>query len=243
MALVELQNRGMLKYLISQNCDGPHRRSGIRPEMISELHGNSNREYCENCGKEYLRDFRAVSIYANGDHDHRTGRKCTLCGGILLDTIVNFGKDLPDYAFNLAEQHAKDADLCHVLGSSLTVRPANKIPYIVASQTGNNPYALFAMYNLQETAYDRGCNIRVFAETDVFMAKVMEKLDLPIPPFILCRNLILMIESPSEYRHRVTATGVDSYRTPVSFLQSFKLVGTRRGARSEPFTIIVRERL
>lgn len=71
MALVELQNRGLLKYLISQNCDGLHRRSGMLPvclptlkhrifahspkEMISELHGNSNREYCKDCDKEYMR--------------------------------------------------------------------------------------------------------------------------------------------------------------------------------------------
>lgn len=78
MALVELQNRGVLKYLVSQNCDGLHRRSGIltvsylpstglycawdlglmifsSQGMISELHGNSNREYCKDCGKEYIR--------------------------------------------------------------------------------------------------------------------------------------------------------------------------------------------
>ena len=77
MALAELQKRGILKYLISQNCDGLHRKSGImsvslsrrhRPRVyfqmlndfpsqdkISELHGNSNRESCKDCGKEYIR--------------------------------------------------------------------------------------------------------------------------------------------------------------------------------------------
>ncbi len=55
MALVALQNAGFLKYVVSQNCDGLHRRSGILPERISEVHGNSNREYCGKCGKEYIR--------------------------------------------------------------------------------------------------------------------------------------------------------------------------------------------
>jgi mono-ADP-ribosyltransferase sirtuin 6 len=77
MALAELQKRGILKYLISQNCDGLHRKSGITSvslsqrhrsrvyfqmlnvfpsqDKISELHGNSNRESCKDCGKEYIR--------------------------------------------------------------------------------------------------------------------------------------------------------------------------------------------
>ncbi len=59
---MELQNRGVLKYLVSQNCDGLHKRSGIHPDRISELHGNSNIELCETCGKSYLRDFHARRI-------------------------------------------------------------------------------------------------------------------------------------------------------------------------------------
>ena len=76
MALLQLQNSGILKYTISQNCDGLHRRSGILPvrcllpllallddsmadsypqDNISELHGNNNREYCKDCGKEFIR--------------------------------------------------------------------------------------------------------------------------------------------------------------------------------------------
>ncbi|KAL4793081.1 DHS-like NAD/FAD-binding domain-containing protein [Aspergillus venezuelensis] len=243
MALVELQNRGILKYLVSQNCDGLHRRSGIRPEMISELHGNSNREYCKDCGKEYLRDFRAVSTYEKGDHDHRTGRTCALCGGILLDTIINFGEDLPGDVYSKAENQANEADLCLVLGSSLIVGPAYKIPYIVASRQGDKKDAKFVICNLQETHQDEYCTLRVFAKTDRFMKLVMEKLELPIPEFILRRNMVLTIESQDESRHRVTITGVDSDGTPFRFLQSFRLEGTRRVAREEPFAISLRETL
>ena len=53
MALVSLQQAGVLKGLISQNCDGLHRRSGFPPESLAELHGNSTIEYCGWCGKEY----------------------------------------------------------------------------------------------------------------------------------------------------------------------------------------------
>ncbi|KAF3352621.1 hypothetical protein VdG1_08787 [Verticillium dahliae VDG1] len=92
MALVELQNQGILKYLVSQNCDGLHRRSGILPDRISELHGNSNLEYCRDCGKEYLRDFRAVSTYEKSIRDHRTGRICASCHG---PHVIHFNARLP----------------------------------------------------------------------------------------------------------------------------------------------------
>jgi NAD-dependent SIR2 family protein deacetylase len=55
MALVELQNRGVLKHVVSQNVDGLHRKSGISPDEISELHGNNNLEHCKDCRKEYVR--------------------------------------------------------------------------------------------------------------------------------------------------------------------------------------------
>ncbi|KAJ5604205.1 hypothetical protein N7537_007161 [Penicillium hordei] len=239
MALVELQNRGVLKHLISQNCDGLHRRSGILPEMISELHGNSNREYCKDCDKEYMRDFRAVSTYQRGDHDHRTGRKCARCGGTLLDSIVNFDEQLPARDLNLGWENAQHADLCLVLGSSLTVTPANGIPEIVGQKKG----AKLAICNLQRTPIDELCDLRIFSEADTLMMKVMEKLDLPIPPFILRRRLVVNVETQEDDRHRVTVTGVDSDGTPVTFLQSVRLEGSRRVVRTEPYVIHVRESL
>ncbi|CRK21027.1 hypothetical protein BN1723_012233 [Verticillium longisporum] len=120
MALVELQNQGILKYLVSQNCDGLHRRSGILPDRISELHGNSNLEYCRDCGKEYLRGyFRAVSTYEKSIRDHRTGRRCASCHGVLLDTIINFGETLSAATFlrSVRVAHAR--------------RPARTEPHVI----------------------------------------------------------------------------------------------------------------
>jgi NAD-dependent SIR2 family protein deacetylase len=58
MALYELMEKGLLKHIISQNIDGLHRKSGIPAEQISELHGNTNLEFCDKCGADYMRDFR-----------------------------------------------------------------------------------------------------------------------------------------------------------------------------------------
>eukprot|EP01084_Bolivina_argentea_P091414 164571_1 len=76
MALVALmsQQPKYLKYLVSQNTDGLHRRSGIPPSQMSELHGNSALEICMRCKKEYLRDYRCRnSLMKQACHDHKTG--------------------------------------------------------------------------------------------------------------------------------------------------------------------------
>ncbi|KAI1371704.1 NAD-dependent deacetylase sirtuin-7 [Hypoxylon crocopeplum] len=231
MALVELQDRGILKYLISQNCDGLHRKSGILPDRISELHGNSNREYCKDCGKEYIRDFRAVASYDKSVHDHRTGRKCARCGGVLLDSIINFGESLPADALQLARDHAEKSDLCLVLGSSLTVTPANEIPEVPGRRRG----AKLAICNLQETPLDGLADMRIYSKTDELMVRVMAKLDIPIPSFILHRRLMVVMESTGDERYQLKVYGVDVDGTPVSFLRSVKLEYNRRVARSEPF--------
>ncbi|KAL8669268.1 MAG: hypothetical protein Q9168_006130 [Polycauliona sp. 1 TL-2023] len=233
MALVELQNRGFLKYLVSQNCDGLHRKSGIVPDRISELHGNSNREYCKDCGKEYIRDFRAVAAYEKTVYDHRTGRKCARCGGLLHDSIINFGESLPLQPEKRARDHAKKADLCLVLGSSLTVTPANEIPEIV----GQKKNGMLVICNLQDTPIDHFSELRIYSKTDELMIRVMEVMDLPIPPFILRRRLLLKLESKGSERKQLTVLGVDVDGTPVTFLKSVRLDYNRRTARSEPFVI------
>lgn len=184
-------------------------------------------------------DFRAVSTYEKGDHDHRTTRKCARCGGTLYDTIINFGESLPVQVLELARRNAEKADLCLVLGSSLTVTPANSIPEIVGQSKG----AKLAICNLQATPSDELADVRIFAETDFLMTKVMEKLNLPIPKFVLRRRLVIKVETQEEGRHRIIVIGVDTDGTPMSFLQSVRLEGSRRVARAEPFIVLVRESL
>lgn len=58
MALVELQNRGILKGVVSQNIDGLHRKSGMDPDKLADLHGNTNLEICLKCEREHMRDYR-----------------------------------------------------------------------------------------------------------------------------------------------------------------------------------------
>ncbi|RGP73174.1 nad-dependent deacetylase sirtuin-6 [Fusarium longipes] len=239
MALVELQNQGVLKYLVSQNCDGLHRRSGISRNRIAELHGNSNREFCRDCGKEYLRDFRAVATYEKSVHDHRTGRKCVECGGNLHDSIINFGECLPEKPLELARSHAKKADLCLVLGSSLSVPPASGIPETV----GKSRKGKMIICNLQDTFMENLASLHIWSESDVLMERVMDKLGYDIPTFILKRKLVIKMEKDVHDRQIVILTGIDDDGTPATFLQSVKLEDSRRVIRAEPFSFTFREAL
>ncbi|KAK4450388.1 DHS-like NAD/FAD-binding domain-containing protein [Podospora aff. communis PSN243] len=242
MALVALQDANILTHLVSQNCDGLHRRSGILPGRISELHGNSNRETCaKGCGREYLRDFRAVATYEKTVHDHRTGRKCAVCGGNLYDTIVNFGEYLPEKPLADAREHAAKADLCLVLGSSLTVPPACDIPEITAKRRFGK--GKLVIVNLQETPLDERAGLRIWARADEAMGKVMEKLGVEVPRFVLRRRLAVEVKSLDAERHAVTLRGVDVDGTPVTFIQSVRMEGNRRAVKTEPFTISFRRKM
>lgn len=144
MSLVKLQEAGYLKFLISQNVDGLHRKSGFSPKHLAELHGNTNLEICKNpaCGKQYLRDFR---VRTNPEvHRHETGRKCENCGQELFDTIINFKESLPEKELYEGFEHSKKADLCLVLGSSLRVTPAADMP----AETVDNGGKLLLTSNL-----------------------------------------------------------------------------------------------
>ena len=185
-SLVALHAHGRLAHLVSQNTDGLHRRSGMPPAALSELHGNSNLEICARCGCEFLRDFkvRAKQLSAL---KHETGRACEYCGGALHDSIINFGESLPAKALADAFDHGTRADLCLSLGSSLRVTPAADVPALAA-----RPGARLVIVNLQQTPLDARADLVIRAKTDDVMSALFDALALPTPPpFRLRRALVV----------------------------------------------------
>lgn len=187
MALVELARRNILHFVVSQNTDGLHLRSGLPSIMLAELHGNSNLETCPDCHTKYLRDFRTRT--AAQVHDHTTNRRCTQCGSILHDSIINFGEGLPKYELEASYDHAKQADVCLVLGSSLCVTPAAHIPLIVAQNGGK-----LAIGNLQSTPFASLAKLNIHAMCDDIMRNLMAKLNIPIPEWELHRRIRVIIK-------------------------------------------------
>jgi len=141
MAIVELQNMGKLAFLISQNVDNLHLSSGIRPELLAELHGNVFKLRCTRCETKWD-NFPDLNI-------------CPLCGGRLVSSVVNFGDPLPRKELEEAESHSRHCDLFIVAGSSLVVYPAAEMPRI-ALESG----AKLVIINQGETPLDQLCHLR-----------------------------------------------------------------------------------
>ena len=134
-AITELQSLGKLKFLISQNVDNLHLKSGINPDTIAELHGNLTKVRCEEC------QFKMDRMEGE--------RECPLCGGSLVSTVVDFGMSLPEKDLMESYGHSRKCDLFIVVGSSMVVYPAADMPR-VALQAG----ARLVIINQGETPYD-----------------------------------------------------------------------------------------
>jgi NAD+-dependent protein deacetylase sirtuin 6 len=176
MAFKKLIDEGLVKHLISQNTDALHVKSGIPFDKISELHGNTNMEFCKTCGRKFYRNYRTRT--ATQVHNHETGRKCE-CGGKLYDTIINFGENLPDDALESATKASRICDCSIIIGTSLRVTPACEFPF--KNKSNRN----IAIINLQKTPYDNEARIVCHAKADYFMELVMKELNLEIPDFII----------------------------------------------------------
>jgi NAD-dependent deacetylase len=135
LAILELQQLGKLAFLISQNVDNLHVKSGIRPDLLAELHGNLTMVRCVKC------EFKMDRF---NDRD-----RCPLCGGEMVSTVVNFGQSLPVKDLEDAYEHSRRCDLFVVAGSSLVVYPAADMPR-VALEAG----ARLVIINQGETPYD-----------------------------------------------------------------------------------------
>lgn len=139
-AVVELLKLGKLDYVISQNVDGLHAKSGIPFEMLAELHGNRHFMKCINCNTKF--SFTEVgwdkNVWGNGyltDTPHKDQPKCPKCNGRLVSSIINFNDPLPADELNEAIRRSINSDVFFVIGSSLVVYPAAELP-LYAKQNG-----------------------------------------------------------------------------------------------------------
>lgn len=156
LAIVELNKLGKLKFLISQNVDNLHLKSGIPPEFLAELHGNITKLRCIRCEKIIDRsDEHAI---------------CP-CGGTLVSSVVDFGQPLPERDLRLSFEHSRKSDLFIVLGSSLVVTPAADMP-LEAVRFG----AKLIIINKGQTPLDRYASLRFHEKVGDVLPGAVEQL-------------------------------------------------------------------
>jgi NAD-dependent deacetylase len=119
LALVELDRRGKLEVVVTQNIDGLHVLSGLPPSKVVEMHGNAHGVVCWSCG-ETAPMSRALDRVRAGEEDP----PCRSCGGILKSTTVSFGQQLDPADLARASEAGARADLVLAVGSTLSVYPA-----------------------------------------------------------------------------------------------------------------------
>jgi NAD-dependent deacetylase len=143
-ALVELERKDALHFLVTQNVDGLHHAAGQSDDIVVEIHGNVREAKCMSCGWRGPMDETLDRVRA-GEEDPG----CVHCGGILKSATISFGENLVAEDLERAQLAASAATLFLALGTSLGVYPAAALPEI-ALRAG----ARLVIVNAEDTPFD-----------------------------------------------------------------------------------------
>lgn len=136
LTLAELEKRGKLKAVITQNIDGLHQVAGSK--NVLELHGSVHRNYCNKCSKFFDLDYVMEKLNIP---------KCDECQGIVKPDVVLYEEGLDMDILNQAVKHIENADVLIIGGTSLMVYPAANL---VTHYKGHK----LILINKSETQYD-----------------------------------------------------------------------------------------
>lgn len=163
-ALAELERRGLLEGVITQNIDRLHGAAGSR-EVI-EVHGSIETSSCRRCAAAYgIEEVEGLF----GDDGVAV---CTSCGGAVKPDVVLFGELLPEAAMSRAQALAERAELMLCVGSSLAVYPVAGLPRLTLENEGK-----LAIVTKGPTPYDGDATLKLEGEVDVELAALLEALD------------------------------------------------------------------
>ncbi len=162
-ALAELERRGLIEGVITQNVDRLHRAAGS--ENVIEVHGSIETSSCTACGTSFgleevddLFDEGGVAI-------------CAACGDAVKPDVVLFGEMLPAAALERATELAAAADLMLCVGSSLAVHPVAGLPQLTLDGGGR-----LAIVTKGETPYDADAVLKLGGEVDEELGALVEAL-------------------------------------------------------------------
>ena len=147
-ALAELEQRGLVDAIVTQNIDLLHERAGSR--AVIEVHGSIRRAVCLACATEEPLERVLAQL------ESAPAPLCPRCGGVLKPDVVFFGELLPTGALERATELARSAGLLLVVGSSLEVYPVSGLPLETLATGGS-----LAIVNRGPTALDEHAELRL----------------------------------------------------------------------------------
>ncbi len=166
--VVELERRGIVKAVLTQNIDGLHAAAGSR-ELV-QMHGGLDRGMCLRCGARIPFDELVERADAS-----RNGVPLCDCGFPLKSGVVMFGENLPPEEIAAAFDHAERADVMLVVGSSLLVAPVSQLPAVVLDNGGT-----LAILTEGETPYDDRAAVRLHGRAGVQLTEMLAALDASV---------------------------------------------------------------
>jgi NAD-dependent deacetylase len=153
LALAELESRGLLQAVVTQNIDALHERAGSKD--VVEVHGSIREAVC----------------LVDGTRVPRAEPPCPRCGAILKPDVVMFGELLPGPAIDRATRLARDARLLLVVGSTLEVWPVAGLPHKTLAGGG-----IVAIVNRGPTAFDSYAALKLDESAGAALGSVVAAL-------------------------------------------------------------------
>ena len=160
-ALAELEQRGFVRAIVTQNIDLLHERAGSRD--VVEVHGSIRTSTCPDCGASHSLEWVLGMITERPGDPPR----CASCAAVLKPDVVFFGELLPEQQIERAYELARGAGLLLVVGSSLEVFPVAGLPHETLGAGGK-----VAIVNLAPTSVDRSAAIRIEERAAVVLPEV-----------------------------------------------------------------------
>lgn len=161
IVLGELEKRGLVKAIITQNIDGLHQKGGAR--RVLEIHGSLESASCIGCGCRVSMEGVIGAVL-----DGILPPRCSRCGDPLKPDIILFGEAMPP-VYQEALLEAEKADCIMVIGSSMQVSPANLLPRYSEN---------LIIINREPTVYDSRARVVLRGNTAPVMRSLLDELEL-----------------------------------------------------------------
>lgn len=162
-ALAELERRGLIEGVVTQNIDRLHRAGGS--ENVVEVHGSIETSSCRRCAASFELE-QVEELF-----DERGVALCSSCGGPVKPDVVLFGELLPESAVARARDLAERAKLMVCIGSSLIVHPVAGLPQLTLEHGGR-----LAIVTKGATPYDDEAELKLEGEVEVELEALLAAL-------------------------------------------------------------------